>query len=59
VDLQSRGSTRQRIEAEVGAGEGHASGSREAWIAAVLLNGAMKVVITGPHRVSLMRAYPH
>jgi hypothetical protein len=57
--ISKAGAATQWIKVAVGTGERHASGSREAWIAAMLLNGAIKVVITGSHVVSLMRACPH
>jgi hypothetical protein len=43
------GHRRERIEAAVIAGGRHASGPHEAWIAADVFKGGVKVVITGPH----------
>jgi len=43
------GSLRERIEAAVVAGGGHASGPHEAWIGADPFNGGFRVLVTGPH----------
>jgi hypothetical protein len=43
------GNRRERIEAAVIAGGGHASGPHEAWIAADPFNGGYRGLITGPH----------
>jgi hypothetical protein len=43
------GHRRERIEAAVVAGGRHVSGPHEAWIAADVFNGGVKVLITGPH----------
>jgi hypothetical protein len=42
------GNRRERIEAAVIAGGRQASGPQEAWIAADLLKGGFRVLITGP-----------
>jgi hypothetical protein len=43
------GHRRERIEAAVVAGGTHASGPHEAWVAADMFRGGVKVLITGPH----------